>query len=178
MGGLGLITSTVLAIASKIFYVYVDPKIIAVEDALPGANCGGCGLPGCSANAEAIVSGKAEPFSCVAGGSDLAFEIAGIWLRANGNKNPRYIQRRLFSGDHVAQPEPFYHVFTLNCLDHRIPQKFDFGVGKGSLLENAGGTQFLAPMYHRNFGSKFGKVKGFIDGGIATTSHSYRQVSI
>ena len=78
MGGLGLVTSTVLAIASKIFYVYIDPKIIAVEDALPGANCGGCGLPGCSANAEAIVSGKAEPFSCVAGGPDLAFEIARI----------------------------------------------------------------------------------------------------
>jgi formate dehydrogenase beta subunit len=67
-----------LALASKIFYVYVDPKIVAVDDALPGANCGGCGLPGCSANAEAIVAGKAAPNSCVAAGEDVALAIAAI----------------------------------------------------------------------------------------------------
>jgi Na+-translocating ferredoxin:NAD+ oxidoreductase RNF subunit RnfB len=38
MGGMGLAISAVLALASKIFYVYVDPKVEAVEDALPGAN--------------------------------------------------------------------------------------------------------------------------------------------
>jgi len=38
MGGLGLLISIILAIASKIFYVYVDPKILAVEEELPGAN--------------------------------------------------------------------------------------------------------------------------------------------
>jgi formate dehydrogenase (NADP+) beta subunit len=78
MGGMGLVISTVLALASKIFYVYVDPKILAVEDELPGANCGGCGLPGCSANAEAIVAGIAAPNSCVAAGSEVAEAIAEI----------------------------------------------------------------------------------------------------
>ena len=38
MGGMGLVISAVLAVASKIFYVYVDPKILDIEDALPGAN--------------------------------------------------------------------------------------------------------------------------------------------
>ena len=38
MGGMGLVISALLAAASKIFYVYVDPKIISVEDELPGAN--------------------------------------------------------------------------------------------------------------------------------------------
>ena len=76
MGALGVLCGAGLALASKIFYVYVDPKIEAVSEALPGANCGGCGMPGCSANAEAIVAGKASPASCVAGGSDLAAEIA------------------------------------------------------------------------------------------------------
>ena len=38
MGGMGLVISAVLALASKIFYVHVDPKILAVEDELPGAN--------------------------------------------------------------------------------------------------------------------------------------------
>ncbi|HSO20179.1 MAG TPA: (Fe-S)-binding protein [Desulfosarcina sp.] len=78
MGGLGLVVGIGLALASKIFYVYVDPKVVAIDDVLPGANCGGCGMPGCSANAEAIVAGKASPNSCVAAGDDVALAIAGI----------------------------------------------------------------------------------------------------
>lgn len=38
MGGMGLIISALLAAASKIFYVYVDPKIVSIEEELPGAN--------------------------------------------------------------------------------------------------------------------------------------------
>lgn len=67
-----------LALASRIFYVYVDPKIEAVEAALPGANCGGCGVPGCSQNAAAIVAGKASPASCVAAGPEVAEQIAAL----------------------------------------------------------------------------------------------------
>lgn len=78
MSGLGVIIGVGLALASKIFYVYVDPKIEAVDDALPGANCGGCGYPGCNSNAAAIVAGKASPSSCVVGGSELAAEISEI----------------------------------------------------------------------------------------------------
>ncbi len=37
MGGMGLVISAILALASKIFYVYVDPKILDIEDELPGA---------------------------------------------------------------------------------------------------------------------------------------------
>jgi formate dehydrogenase beta subunit len=38
MGSMGLVISAVLALASKLFYVYVDPKVEAVEGELPGAN--------------------------------------------------------------------------------------------------------------------------------------------
>jgi formate dehydrogenase beta subunit len=78
MGALGLFVGVGLAVASKVFYVYVDPTIEAVDDVLPGANCGGCGLPGCGANAEAIVAGKAAPNSCVAAGPETAEAIAAI----------------------------------------------------------------------------------------------------
>ena len=78
MGGLGIFVGVGLALASRIFYVYVDPKIEAVEEALPGANCGGCGYPGCSSNAVAIVEGKSPASSCVAGGPEIAEEIAAI----------------------------------------------------------------------------------------------------
>ncbi len=78
MGGLGVVIGIALAAASKIFYVYVDPKVVAVDEALPGANCGGCGFPGCTANAEAIVAGQSPPNSCVAAGEEVAEEIAAI----------------------------------------------------------------------------------------------------
>lgn len=78
MGGLGVLIGVLLAAASKIFYVYVDPQILEVEEALPGANCGGCGFAGCSANAAAIVAGKSSFNSCVAAGPEVALAIAAI----------------------------------------------------------------------------------------------------
>ncbi len=78
LGLMGLVVGVGLSLASKIFYVYVDPLIVAVDSALPGANCGGCGYPGCSANAEAIVQGKSGPDSCVAGGDELTQQIAAL----------------------------------------------------------------------------------------------------
>ena len=45
--GLGLVTATVLAVASRVFHVEEDPRVQAVLEALPGANCGGCGYAGC-----------------------------------------------------------------------------------------------------------------------------------
>jgi Na+-translocating ferredoxin:NAD+ oxidoreductase RNF subunit RnfB len=38
MGSMGLVISALLAAASKIFYVYVDPKIVSIDEELPGAN--------------------------------------------------------------------------------------------------------------------------------------------
>jgi len=65
MLGIGAVCGIVLSLSSKIFYVYEDPRIAQVEGNLAGANCGGCGFAGCSAAAEAIVSGKADPSLCI-----------------------------------------------------------------------------------------------------------------
>ncbi len=78
IGGIGLVAGLGLAVASRVFYVYIDPKILAVEEALPGANCGGCGYPGCSGAASAIVRGLAEPNVCVAGGPSVHAAVGVI----------------------------------------------------------------------------------------------------
>jgi formate dehydrogenase beta subunit len=49
IGGLGVAAALGLGAAAKIFYVEVDPLVEAVDEALPGANCGGCGFAGCAA---------------------------------------------------------------------------------------------------------------------------------
>ena len=75
---LGLTAAAILAAASKVLHVEEDPRIAEVEGCFPGANCGGCGYPGCSAAAAAIVKGEAAPEICVAGGPEIAENIAGI----------------------------------------------------------------------------------------------------
>lgn len=78
MGGLGVVFGCLLAFASKKFAVAVDPRQTAIRAALPGANCGGCGFPGCDGYAEACAAGKCETTRCAAGGAPVAAKIAEI----------------------------------------------------------------------------------------------------
>ena len=78
LGGAGLVLGALLAVASKIFHVEIDPKVELIREFLPGANCGACGYPGCDGLAEAIAKGEALSSACVAGGSEIAEQIAGI----------------------------------------------------------------------------------------------------
>ena len=78
MLGIGAACGIVLGLSSKIFYVYEDPRIALVEGSLAGANCGGCGYAGCSAAAEAIVSGKEPPSLCIVSGKEGAQKVAQI----------------------------------------------------------------------------------------------------
>ena len=75
---LGLVFGLLLAIAARVFAVRTDPRVPAVRDALPGANCGGCGYSGCDAYAEAVVRGEAAPNCCTAGGPETAAAVAAV----------------------------------------------------------------------------------------------------
>jgi Na+-translocating ferredoxin:NAD+ oxidoreductase RNF subunit RnfB len=61
---LGITFGIGLAVASRKLAVKSDPRIDEIEELLPGANCGGCGYPGCRGLAEAIVSGKVPVTAC------------------------------------------------------------------------------------------------------------------
>ena len=86
---LGLSAAAVLAVASRVLHVKEDPRIALVENCLPGANCGGCGYPGCSAAAAAVVNGDADPMLCVAGGPEIARNIAAIMGTETTFKEPK-----------------------------------------------------------------------------------------
>ncbi len=78
LGSLGVVFGLGLYVASRLFFVKVDPRIERIESILPGANCGACGLAGCSGFARAIVHGSADIAGCIAGGEDIAHLIADI----------------------------------------------------------------------------------------------------
>lgn len=78
LGILGLIFGVLLGYAAKKFEVKVDPKIPQTREVLPGANCGGCGYPGCDAYAEAVVEGGAKANLCSVGGAAVVDKISDI----------------------------------------------------------------------------------------------------
>ena len=82
LGGIALISSVILYVCSKKFAVYEDPRIGQVTAALPGANCGGCGFPGCAGMAGALVkaadAGSIEGLNCPVGGAAVMGEIADL----------------------------------------------------------------------------------------------------
>ncbi len=88
MLGLGAICGIVLGAASRIFYVWEDPRIAQVENCLAGANCGGCGYAGCSAAAVAVVGGTAPPSVCVVGGAESAQGAAAVMGMEVGTAEP------------------------------------------------------------------------------------------
>lgn len=78
LGGMGLVFALILGVASKVFHVETDPRLEELNEALPGANCGGCGFAGCAAYAQAVLEGKAPVGKCAAGGDEAAHKMAAV----------------------------------------------------------------------------------------------------
>ena len=82
LGAIAIIAAVVLYVCSKRFAVTEDPRIGEVAQALPQANCGGCGFAGCSGLAAAIVkaadNGSIEGLACPVGGNETMKKIANI----------------------------------------------------------------------------------------------------
>lgn len=67
-----------LGVFKKVFHVDADPTESEIRAALPGANCGGCGYPGCDGLAAAIARGEAPVNACTVGGAPVAEAIGKI----------------------------------------------------------------------------------------------------
>ena len=79
LASLGFVAAAVLAIASKFFHVDEDPRVGAVIDALPGANCGGCGYAGCEGYAIAVVNVPSVAANlCVAGSAEISIAVGEL----------------------------------------------------------------------------------------------------
>ena len=62
---LGAVLGLGLGVADKYLKVEADVRVEKVTSLLPGYNCGGCGFPGCSGMAEALVSGDMDHVNLV-----------------------------------------------------------------------------------------------------------------
>ncbi len=110
---IGALCGTVLSFASKIFYVWEDPRIAQVENYLAGANCGGCGFTGCSAAAAAVVEGKAPPSVCAVAGPEATTSVAGVMGMDPGSAEPRVSMNPCDGGDRAE--DRFYYNGVNTC---------------------------------------------------------------
>lgn len=93
IAGIGALLGLGLSVADKKLAIEKDEKLVALEQIMPGANCGGCGFAGCADYAAAVASGKAEPGLCSPGGKDLAEKMGKIMGKevSVGEKKVAYI---------------------------------------------------------------------------------------
>ncbi len=110
LGLLGLVLAAILYVVAQKFKVQEDPRIDEIAALLPGANCGGCGYPGCRGLASALVS---------------ATDISGMKCPASSAEVMRQIGTIL--GQEVTETEPKIAVVRCNgtCQNRQTVNKYD-----------------------------------------------------
>ncbi|HPH03248.1 MAG TPA: RnfABCDGE type electron transport complex subunit B [Spirochaetota bacterium] len=92
ISGLGFLLGYGLAFAAKKLETPRDERAAAVEQCLPGVNCGACGYAGCSGYAQAIVTQGVPLHLCAPGGAEAANAIGrimGIAVHVGAQKKVR-----------------------------------------------------------------------------------------
>lgn len=139
VGGIGLFFGGLLAYASIVFRVQSDERIDQVADALPGANCGGCGYAGCSAFAKAVVEDGVEMTRCnlmTAEKAGMIANIMGVKAGAVVKKTARVACR----GTCGVAPDKYDYYGLDDCVTAAQlgggPKKCEFGcMGLGSCVK-------------------------------------------
>lgn len=133
MGFLGVVFGCLLAFASEKFAVQVDPHVSAIRAVLPGANCGGCGFPGCDGYAAACAEGRAPLNKCAAGGKPVAEKIAGIMGVTAQSAEPQVAFVRC-QGTPDKSPKDCVYLGTVDCQSATVvPGRGSSACGYGCL---------------------------------------------
>ena len=114
-------SAVILYIVAQKFKVEEDPRIDIVEELLPGANCGGCGYPGCRGFAEGVVKASdMEGLLCPVGGSDTMNKIAQALGREATASAPKTAVVRC-NGDCENRPRTSIYDGATSCaIQHSL----------------------------------------------------------
>ncbi len=115
LGGMGLLFGAGLAFASQKFAVEVDERVTQILDVLPGANCGGCGYPGCGGFANGVVAGDAPVSGCPVGGPDCTAAIAQI-MGMEASAGNKMIARVLCAGTKEQCKDKYEYNGIYDCV--------------------------------------------------------------
>ncbi|MCM1333609.1 MAG: RnfABCDGE type electron transport complex subunit B [Bacteroides sp.] len=119
---LGAAAGVLLTVASKLLFVKTDETVERITEALPGANCGGCGFSGCAGYAAAVAKGEAATNLCKPGGNPVTEAVSRImgvepiasereyaFVRCNGNCGATEDKFSYIGTESCAAVEKFYN---------------------------------------------------------------------
>jgi Na+-translocating ferredoxin:NAD+ oxidoreductase RNF subunit RnfB len=90
-----------LGLFRDLFMVKEDPLVESIRNALPGANCGGCGFPGCEGYAAEVAAGG-DISKCTAGGKSTADKLAELMGAGAVAITPMVAELCCLGGDDIA----------------------------------------------------------------------------
>lgn len=119
LSAIGIAASVILYFVAQKFRVIEDPRIDEVEEALPAANCGGCGFAGCRSFAEALVgqgdeNGNLDGLNCPVGGNEVMAKVAGILNLEVEEKEPEIAVVRC-NGSFENSPKKVLYEGATSC---------------------------------------------------------------
>lgn len=110
--GLGFFLGYGLAFAAKKLEVARDERAAAIEQCLPGVNCGACGYAGCAGYAQAIATQGVAPHLCAPGGATAAIAIGKVLGIAVTTSVPLRARVHCGGGDDVTKQKYRYNGVT------------------------------------------------------------------
>lgn len=118
---IGIASAVILYFVAQKFKVEEDPRIDIVEGLLPGANCGGCGYPGCRGLAEAAVkSDTLDGIGCPVGGASTMAQIAAALGREVKAQAPKIAVVRC-NGNCTNRPRTSEYGGARSCaIEHSL----------------------------------------------------------
>ena len=111
---IAFVLGTALGFFRDFFAVPQDPLVGKIREALPGANCGACGFPGCENYAIAIAGGSAGISSCSVGGPAVVEKLARITGKAGEAAKPS-VAVLCCQGSYIHTPQKGIYTGIKNC---------------------------------------------------------------
>ncbi len=136
---LGLLFGVGLGFAAKKFEVEVDDRVARIREALPGANCGACGFPGCDGFAAAVAEGKALPDGCPVSSAEQKAAVASVIGATVGPEGEKMVAQIMCQGDKDTCSNKYEYAGLQSCAAANMvnegPRSCQFGcIGFGDCI--------------------------------------------
>jgi Na+-translocating ferredoxin:NAD+ oxidoreductase RNF subunit RnfB len=116
---LAFVLGAALGFFKEFFAVQRNPLAESIREALPGANCGACGFPGCENYALAIAAGNAPINACTVGGAVVAEKLAGI-TGSSGGAVEQAVAVLACQGSYLHAPQKGTYTGIASCRGAKL----------------------------------------------------------